>query len=56
MEVIKVLLAVAVGLSLQASAQEIVLGDFTKGDNGWRAAHHIKDVDVSAVGTSFTVT
>ena len=56
MEVIKVFLAVAAGLSLQASAQEIVLGDFTKGDNGWRAAHHIKDVDVSAVGTSFTVT
>ena len=53
---VAVLLSVAVGLSLQASAQEIVLGDFTKGDNGWRAAHHIKDVDVSAVGTSFTVT
>ena len=56
MEVIKVLLAVAVGLSLQASAQEIVLGDFTKGDSGWRAAHHLKDVAVSAAGTSFTVT
>ena len=37
-------------------AGEIVLGDFTKSGNGWRAAHHIKDVAVSAAGTSFTVT
>ena len=37
-------------------AGEIVLGDFTKSGNGWRAAHHIKDVAVSAAGTAFTVT
>ena len=40
----------------QASSREIVLGDFTRGDSGWRAAHHMKDVEVSAAGTSFTVT
>ena len=27
-----------------------------KSDNGWRAANHIKGVEVSAAGTSFTVT
>ena len=42
--------------ALQVSAQEIVLGDFTKSDNGWKAAHHMKDVEVSAAGTSFTIT
>jgi len=41
---------------LQASAQEVALGDFTKGEGGWKAAHHTKDVEVSAAGTSFTVT
>ena len=56
MEVMKCLLAVATGLSLQAYAQGIVLGDFTKGDGGWKAAHHLKDVVVSEKGTSFTVT
>ena len=42
--------------ALQVSAEEIVLGDFTKSGNGWEAAHHMKDVEVSAAGTSFTVT
>ena len=56
MEVMKCLLAVAAGLSLQAYAQGIVLGDFTKGDGGWKAAHHLKDVVVSENGTAFTVT
>ncbi len=46
----------AMGVSLSVAAGEIVLGDFTKGGNGWRAAHHIKDVAVSAAGTAFTVT
>ena len=41
---------------LQAPAKEIVLGDFTQSENGWKAAHHLKDVKVSAAGTSFTVT
>ena len=48
--------AAACSFASQASAREIVLGDFTKGDNGWRVAHHAKDVEVSAAGTSFTVT
>ena len=46
----------AMRVSFSVAAGEIVLGDFTKGGNGWRAAHHIKDVAVSAAGTSFTVT
>ena len=46
----------ALGVSFAVAAGEIVLGDFTKGDNGWRAAHHLKDVAVSEKGTSFTVT
>jgi len=49
-------IAAACVLASQASSREIVLGDFTKGDSGWRAANHIKDVEVSAAGTSFTVT
>ena len=44
------------GVSFPVAAAEIVLGDFTKSDNGWHAAHHIKDVAVAAAGTSFTVT
>lgn len=56
MEVVKCLLAAAAGLSLQAYAQEVVLGDFSKGDSGWKAAHHLKDVAASEKGTSFTVT
>ena len=49
-------LAVACSFASQTSAGEIVLGDFTKSNNGWHAAHHIKDIAVSAAGTSFTVT
>ena len=48
--------AVICSFASQTLAQEIILGDFTKSGNGWRAAHHIKDVAVSAAGTSFTVT
>ena len=48
--------AAACSFASFASADEIVLGDFTKSGNGWRAAHHIKDVAVSEAGTSFTVT
>ena len=43
-------------VALRAYAQEVVLGDFTKSDSGWRAAHHLKNVVVSENGTSFTVT
>ena len=46
----------AMGVSFSVAADEIVLGDFTKSGNGWHAAHHIKDVAVSAAGTAFTVT
>ena len=48
--------ALSLAAELQAVAQEVSLGDFTKGDSGWTAAHHIKDVEVSAAGTTFTVT
>ena len=46
----------ALGVSFAVAAGEIVLGDFTKSNNGWRAAHQLKDVAVSEKGTSFTVT
>ena len=49
-------LAAVCSFASPALAREIVLGDFTRGDNGWRAANHVKDVAVSAAGTSFTVT
>ena len=39
-----------------AFAAEIALGDFTRADGGWRAAHHMKDVEVTTAGFSFTVT
>ena len=52
----KILMVFAAAAIHTVLAGEIVLGDFTKSDNGWRAAHHIKDVAVSAAGTSFTVT
>ena len=43
-------------VALQAAAQSVVIGDFAKADGGWRAGNHMKDVAVSASGTSFTVT
>ncbi len=49
-------LAMSLAAALQAAAQEVPLGDFAKGDGGWKAAHHMKDVEVSAAGTTFTVT
>ena len=49
-------LGCASAFALQVSAGEIVLGDFTQSGNGWKAAHHLKDVEVSAAGMSFTVT
>ena len=54
--IVTVLTAAISFFALRASAQETVLGDFTKDDSGWRAAHHLKDVEVSSAGTSFTVT
>ena len=49
-------LACVSAVALRASGGEFALGDFTRGDGGWRAAHHMKDVEASAAGTSFTVT
>ena len=48
--------ALALATVMQVSATGIVLGDFCRGDSGWNAAHHLKDVKVSRDGTSFTVT
>ena len=48
--------ALAMAASFPVAAGEIVLGDFTQKENGWNAAHHLKGVEVSAAGTSFTVT
>ena len=39
-----------------AAAEEIVLGDFRRTDSGWQAGNHMKDVDISDKGMSFTVT
>ena len=41
--------------ALHVSAAEIVLGDFTKRGNGWKAAHDIKEVEVTPAGTSLLV-
>ena len=49
-------LGAASAWSVNAAAKEIMLGDFCRADSGWRAAHHMKDVEASAAGTSFTVT
>ena len=49
-------LALVLSAARQAAAQEVVIGDFTKTGGGWQAAHHLKDVSVSAAGMSFTVT
>ena len=49
-------LVAASAWSIDATAEEIMLGDFRRADGGWRAAHHMKDVEASAAGTSFTVT
>ena len=54
--VFRLVLVLPLAVALQSAAQEVVLGDFSKGDSGWRAAHHLKDVAVSSAGTSFKVT
>ena len=48
--------ALTLSVALRTAAQEVAIGDFTRGDGGWKAAHHMKDVSVSSAGTSFTVT
>ena len=51
-----ILIICAASALCTVSAAEVTLGDFTQSGNGWKAAHHLKDVEVSAEGTSFTVT
>ena len=48
--------SLALAVPLCAAAQGVVLGDFTQSGNGWRAANHMTDVEVSEKGTSFMVT